>query len=129
VGATSILSGDNLVVARYTKNKDLALALVNMLTSEQLQDVYYRTFGELPTNAVEARTLQGDPALAAIVVSSSKSRGTPFTGAWSQIQLALVNVVVQSIPNLSAGKVDDAQLKSLLAQAQSTAQAALDKSK
>jgi multiple sugar transport system substrate-binding protein len=129
VGATSILSGDNLVVARYTKNKDLALALVNMLTSEQLQDVYYRTFGELPTNAVEAKTLQGDPALAAIVDSSSKSRGTPFTGAWSQIQLALVNVVVQSIPNLSAGKVDDAQLKSLLAQAQSTAQAALDKSK
>jgi multiple sugar transport system substrate-binding protein len=128
-GATSILSGDNLVVAKYSKNKDLALALVNMLTSAEMQDIYYKTFGELPTNAAQAKTLQGDPALAAIVDSSLKSKGTPFTGAWSQVQLALVNVVVQSIPNLSAGKVDDAKLKSLLVQAQSSAQAALDKSK
>ncbi len=38
VGATSILSGDNVVVAKYSKNKDLALALVKLLTSEQMQD-------------------------------------------------------------------------------------------
>jgi multiple sugar transport system substrate-binding protein len=129
VGATSILSGDNLVVANYSKQKDLALALVRMLTSRELQEIYYRTFGELPTNAEYAQSLQSDPALAAIVESSSKSQGTPFTGAWSQIQLALVNVVVQSIPNLSAGRVDDAALRKLLADAQSTAQSALDKAK
>jgi len=129
MGATSILSGDNLVVAKYTRNKDLALALVNLLTTAASQDIYYKTFGELPTNATEAKTLQGDPALAAIVDSSARSRGTPFTGAWSQVQLALVNVVVQSIPSLSAGRVDDGQLRSLLAQAQSIAQAALDKSR
>jgi multiple sugar transport system substrate-binding protein len=127
--ATSILSGDNLVVANYSKNKDLALALVKLLTSAEMQDLYYKTFGELPTNKETAQSLQGDPALAAIVDSSSKSLGTPFTGAWSQIQLALVNVVVQSIPNLSAGRVDEGALKSLLAKAQSDAQAALDKAK
>ena len=54
---------------------------------------------------------------------------TPFSGAWSQVQLALVNVVVQSVPGLSAGRVDEARLGTLLAQAQSTAQAALDKAK
>jgi multiple sugar transport system substrate-binding protein len=129
VGATSILSGDNLVVAKYTKNKDLALALVKMLTSAEMQDTYYKTFGEMPTNAEQAKKLQSDPALAAIIDSASKSLGTPFTGAWSQIQLALVNVVVQSVPNLSAGKVDDAALTGLLAKAQSDAQAALDKAK
>ena len=31
--ATSILSGDNLVVAKYAKHKDLAFALIKMLTS------------------------------------------------------------------------------------------------
>jgi multiple sugar transport system substrate-binding protein len=36
---------------------------------------------------------------------------------------------VQSIPDLSAGRVDEAKLKGLLAQAQATAQSALDKSK
>jgi multiple sugar transport system substrate-binding protein len=127
--AASILSGDNLVVAKYTKNKDLALAYVKMVTSAEMQQKYYQTFGELPTNAEYAKTLQTDPALAAIVDSASKSVGTPFTGAWSQIQLALLNVVVQSVPNLSAGKVDDGALTGLLAKAQSDSQAALDKAK
>ena len=46
------------------------------------------------------------------------------------MQLALVNVVVQSMPNLSKGTVDDAALTSRLnAKAQSDAQAALDKAK
>ena len=129
VGATSILSGDNLVVANYTKNKDLALALVKQLTSAESQEAYYKTFGEMPTNAEAAKKLQADPALAAIIESSSKAAGTPFSGAWSQVQLALVNVVVQSIPALQAGKVDDAKLKSLVADAQKAAQDAIDKTK
>ncbi len=98
IAAASILSGDNIVVAKYTKNKALALRLVNQLTSAEQQDSYYKTFGELPTNAEEAKKLQSDPALAAIVDSASKSVGTPFNGAWSQVQLALLNVVVQSMP-------------------------------
>ena len=63
------------------------------------------------------------------VESSGKAVGTPFTGAWGQVQLALVNVVVQSVPNLSKGTVDDAALTKLLDTAQTTAQAALDKAK
>lgn len=127
--ATSILSGDNLVVAKYSKNKDAALKLIRLLTDADTQTAYYRTFGELPTNAEAAATLAGDPALAAVVDSSSKSVGTPFTGAWSQIQLALVNVVVQSVPALSAGRIDEPKLRSLLAEAQTSGQAALDKAK
>ncbi len=127
--ASSILSGDNVVIAKYTKNKDLALALINMLTSADSQTAYYHTFGDLPTNAEAAKALESDPALAPIVESAGKSHGTPFNGAWSQVQLALVNVVVQSIPNLSSGKVDDAALQKLIGDAQKTAQAALDKNK
>ena len=126
---TSILSGDNLVVAKYSKNTDLALALVKLLTSAEQQKVYYTTFGELPTNAAAAKELQADPALAAIVDSSTKAYGTPFIGGWSKVQLALLNVVVQSIPMLQAGKIDDAKLKSLIADAQKAAQAGVDESK
>ncbi|MFC5008000.1 ABC transporter substrate-binding protein [Dactylosporangium cerinum] len=129
VGATSILSGDNLVVAKYTKNKDLALALVKLLTSPEQQESYYKTFGELPTNATAAKKLQSDPALAPIIDSASKASGTPFNGAWSQVQLALVNVVVQSIPALKDGKLDETKLKALIADGQKAAQDALDKSK
>ncbi|MFG2039709.1 ABC transporter substrate-binding protein [Dactylosporangium sp. NPDC048998] len=129
VGATSILSGDNLVVAKYSKNKDLALALVKLLTSPDQQKAYYKTFGELPTNAAAAKELQADPALAAIVDSASKAHGTPFNGGWSKVQLALVNVVVQSIPDLKAGKVDDGHLRSLVSAAQKDAQSAVDEAK
>jgi multiple sugar transport system substrate-binding protein len=127
--ATSILSGDNLVIAKYGKHKDLVLALVKMLTDQDSQDAYYKTFGELPTNAAEAKVLEGDPALAAIVDSASKSVGTPFNGGWSQVQVAIVNVVVQSIPDLSAGRVDDGKLRGLIAAAQKTAQDAVNKAK
>jgi multiple sugar transport system substrate-binding protein len=129
VPATSILSGDNIVVAKYTKNKDLALALINMLTTADSQTAYNHTFGDLPTNADAAKALESDPALAPIVDSAGKSHGTPFNGAWSQVQLALVNVVVQSIPDLSAGKVDETKLKKLISDAQKTVQDALDKAK
>lgn len=129
VAATSILSGDNLVVARYTRNKALDFRLIKYLTSAEQQDSYYKTFGELPTNAEEAKKLQSDPALSAIVESASKSVATPFNGAWSQIQLALVDVVVQSVPSISRGRLDEAALKGLVQKAQSTAQSALDKAK
>jgi multiple sugar transport system substrate-binding protein len=128
-GATSILSGDNLVVAKYSKHQDLAFALVKQLTSADEQQAYYKALGELPTNAEAAAALKNDPVLAPIVDSASRSVGTPFTGAWSQIQLALVNVVVQSIPDVSAGRVDEAKLTALLGQAQTAAQSALDKAK
>ena len=49
---------------------------------------------------------------------------TPFTGAWGTIQLALTNVVVQSIPNLAQGSVPDSALDSLLADAQTKSQQA-----
>jgi multiple sugar transport system substrate-binding protein len=127
--ATSILSGDNLVVAKYTKDKNLTLALVKLLTSPDQQDIYYKTFGELPTTVDEAKKVSADPVLAPIVDSASKSVGTPFSGAWSQVQLALVNVVVQSVPNMSAGKVDTNALEGLIKSAQSTSQSALDKAK
>jgi multiple sugar transport system substrate-binding protein len=127
--ATSILSGDNLVVAKYSKHKDLALALVKQLTSADSQEAYYKLLGELPTGVEAAASLKNDPVLAPIVESATKSVGTPFTGAWSQIQLALVNVVVQSIPDLSAGKVDDSKLNQLVQKAQADAQSALDKAK
>jgi multiple sugar transport system substrate-binding protein len=83
----------------------------------------------MPTNTAAADALKSDPLVAPIIESAQKSVGTPFTGAWSPIQLALLNVVVQSIPDLSAGKIDQAKLKGLVDQAQATAQGALDKAK
>jgi len=127
--AASILSGDNLVVADYSKNQDLAFALVNLMTNEQNAKSYWEKLGQPPTNATVAQSVFTDPTLAPVLEAAKKSVATPFTGAWGSIQLALTNVVVQSIPELAKGSVPDSSLDSRLADAQKSAQSALDRAK
>jgi multiple sugar transport system substrate-binding protein len=129
VEAASILSGDNIVVAEYSENKDLALAFVKLLTEKENQLEYYQKFGSMPANAEALQTLASDQRLAVVAEAAKKSVATPFTGAWSDIQLALTNVAVQSLPDLAGGGVSDAQLDARLAVAQKSAQSALDRAK
>lgn len=129
VDAASILSGDNVVVADYSKNKDLAFEFVKLLTEKDDQLAYFKTFGELPVNAEAAASLSGDKALAPILAAQDKSVSTPFTGAWGDIQLALTNVAVQALPDMAKGEVSDADLSALLATAQKSSQSALDRAK
>lgn len=126
----SILSGDNLVVAQYSKTQDLDFKLIKLLTDDAQQKIQYTEFGNLPVNASTASALESSsPALKPIVDASAASYATPFTGAWGDIELGLVNVVVQSIPKLAGGSVSDFSLKSLLAAAQKTAQSSLNRAK
>ncbi|WP_041832710.1 ABC transporter substrate-binding protein [Actinoplanes sp. N902-109] len=129
VEAASILSGDNLLVADYSKKKDLAFQFVKMITDQDAQLDYYKATGNLPANAASLQTLSTDAQLAPVAQAAQKSVATPFTGAWADIQLAMTNVVVQSIPDLAKGAVSDAQLDSRLADAQKSAQSALDRAK
>ena len=129
VEAASILSGDNLVVADYSPNKDLAFAFVKMITDADAQSNYYKIFGEVPTNVQAAKAIESDPLVAPALDAASKSVATPFSGAWGDVQLALTNVAVQTIPDLSAGSVSEASLTARLKDAQSKAQAALDRAK
>lgn len=124
--AASILSGDNLVVADYSQQKDLAFAYVKLVTSKEEQLNYNKTFGDLPANAEALKSLT-DPKLAPITDAATKSFATPFTGAWGDIQLALTNVVVQSIPELSQAGVTDSALQQRLKDAQGKAQSSLDR--
>lgn len=128
--AASILSGDNLVIAKYSKNQDLALQFVKMITDPDVQADYYKTFGQFPVNKEAASALTGDDKiLEPIIAAAQESKATPFTGAWGDIQIELTNVVVQSIPELSRGGVSSDALNQRLADAQSKAQAVLDRAK
>jgi multiple sugar transport system substrate-binding protein len=124
--AASILSGDNLVVADYSKQKDLAFAYIKLITSKDEQLNYQKTFGDLPANA-EALASLTDPKLKPLADAAAKSKATPFTGAWGDIQLGLLNVTVQSVPDLAAGKVDESALEQRIKDAQSKGQASLDR--
>ncbi|NUS36142.1 MAG: extracellular solute-binding protein [Pseudarthrobacter sp.] len=125
--AASILSGDNLVVADYSKQKDLAFAYIKLITSKEEQLNYQKTFGDLPANGDALKELAGNAKLKPITDAAAKSKATPFTGAWGDIQLGLLNVTVQSVPDLAAGKVDEAALDSRIKDAQNKGQASLDR--
>jgi multiple sugar transport system substrate-binding protein len=125
--AASILSGDNLVVADYSKQKDLAFAYIKLITSKEEQLNYQKIFGDLPANAEALEELGGNAKLKPITDAAAKSKATPFTGAWGDIQLGLLNVTVQSVPDLAAGKVDSSALEPRLTDSQSKGQASLDR--
>lgn len=130
IEAASILSGDNLVVADYGTKQDLSFDFVKQVSSPAAQERYFELFGQLPTNTQAAQTIaQENPDLAPIVQAGKLSKPTAFTGAWSDIQLSLVDVVVQSIPSLKSGEVTDDQLRKRLDAAQRDAQATLDRQK
>jgi len=125
---TSIISGDNLAIADYSQKKDLAAEYVKLVTSEEEQLKYNKLFGDLPTNAAAAKKVQDSlPSLAPLLASAEKSKSTPFTGAWGDIQLALTNIVVQSRQDLAKGGVSESALKSALEKAQQESQASLNR--
>ncbi len=128
VAAGSIVSGDNMVVAGYSAHQELALAFIELVTGDEQQLTRNRLFGGLPVTTSASRTLaQRNTKLAPVNEAAAASKPTPFTGAWSDIQLALGNVVVQSRPALQRGQIDGAALTQLIAEAQQTAQSALDR--
>jgi len=130
IEAASILSGDNLVVADYGTKQDLSFDFVKQVSSPEAQERYFELFGQLPTNTEAAdRIADANPDLAPIVAAGKLSKPTAFTGAWSDIQLSLVDVVVQSIPQLKSGEVTDDQLRKRLQDAQRDAQSTLDRQK
>ena len=130
IEAASILSGDNFVVADYGTKQDLSFEFIKQLSTKKAQLEYYDLFGNLPTNVDAAAQLAAEnPQLKPIIDAGRLSKPTAFTGAWSDIQLALVDVVVQSIPSLKRGEVTDDQLRKRLQDAQRDAQATLDRQK
>lgn len=126
--AGSIVSGDDLLVAGYTKNLNLALDYVGLVTSPENQEYYYSNLGDSPSvTAADDQLAKTDPRAAAAVAAEAVSVPTEFTGAWADVELGVDNVFKQSLPGLSRGSVDPAAVRSLLGAANRTVQASLDR--
>jgi len=126
--AASIVSGDNIAIASYTQQKDLALAFVDLFTSTDQQLANYKAFGNLPTNQEAMNQLSAQNALLAPFLEiENQSTPTAFTGGWADVQNGVQNVVVQTQPGLAAGNYDPTAVKALLDKANDAAQSALSR--
>lgn len=126
--AQTIVSGDNVAIASYTKNKDLALAYVKLINSPEMQLEQFKYFGNMPTNsAALAQVAKENPLLAPFLEAEKGATPTAFTGAWADIQNGVTNVVVQSQPDLAKGTYNPSSVQSLLDAANTKAQSSLDR--
>ena len=128
LAAGTIVSGDNIAIAGYSRQKDLALSYLDLITSVDEQLDYSQTLGVLPANAeAAAKQAQAHPQLAPLVAAERTAVPTTFSGAWSDVQLGLTNVVTQSLPALTGGGYDPDAVHALLAQENQKVQSSLNR--
>ena len=118
VPAATIVSGDMLAVADYSNVKDLAFKFINLVTDEQHQIQYTKTFGDLPANTAAANTLASqDPKIAAFVQAEQNATPTPFTGTWGPLEVSLAGVSSKLSNEVATNRYDPSHIKPLLDQA------------
>ncbi len=116
--AATIVSGDMLAVADYSNVKDLAFKFINLVTDEQHQIQYSKTFGDLPANTAAANTLASqDPQTAAFIQAEQNATPTPFTGTWGPLEVSLAGVSSKLSNEVATNRYDPSHIKPLLDQA------------
>ncbi|HYU71382.1 MAG TPA: extracellular solute-binding protein [Ktedonobacteraceae bacterium] len=118
VPAATIVSGDMLAVADYSNVKDLAFKFINLVTDEQHQIQWTKTFGDLPVNVQAANSLASqDPQTAAFIQAEQNASPTPFTGVWGPLEVALAGVSSKLANEVATNRYDPSHIKPLLDQA------------
>jgi len=118
VPAATIVSGDMLAVADYSNVKDLAFKFINLVTDEQHQIQWTKTFGDLPVNTAAANDLaKTDPQIAAFIQAEQNATPTPFTGVWGPLEVSLAGVSSKLADEVATNRYDPSHIKPLLDQA------------
>ncbi len=126
VPASTIVSGDMLAVADYSNVKDLAFKFINLVTEEQHQIQWTKTFGDLPVNVQAANSLASqDPQTAAFIQAEQNASPTPFTGVWGPLEVSLAGVSSKLANEVATNRYDPSHIKPLLDQANQQIQSQL----
>ena len=122
----TIVSGDMLAVADYSNVKDLAFKFINLVTDEQHQLQWTKTFGDLPVNVQAANSLASqDPQTAAFIQAEAGATPTPFTAVWGPLEVALAGVSSKLADEVATNRYDPSHIKPLLDQANQQIQSQL----
>ncbi|HTI14602.1 MAG TPA: extracellular solute-binding protein [Dictyobacter sp.] len=118
VPVTTLVSGDYLAVASYSNVKTLAFKFISLITDEQQEIQWTKTFGDLPVNVDAANTLaKTDPQTAAFVKAEQGATPTPFSGAWGPLEVSLAGVSSKLANQVATNHYDPNNIKPLLDQA------------
>ena len=118
--AQGFVSGQYLTIFKYSKNPDLALRLIGVMTSPEIQYQLFKLRAQQPvvletfTKYPDAKQTPWD----ALYDAELKSYPTPFFGSWAQLEVVLgkaINKMAQQIGVTGSYSKDD--LKAALTQA------------
>ena len=124
--AATIVSGDYLAVAKYSKAQDSAYKLIKLMTDKQNQIQYYNAVGDLPVNKDGAQQLANkDESIKAAVQAEQKASPTPFTGAWGPLEVALASVSTTLGNRIASGNYSPSDVAAQLKQANGQVQGQL----
>jgi multiple sugar transport system substrate-binding protein len=122
----TIVSGDDLAVANYSQNQDLAYQFINLVTDKAHQLQFTKDFGDLPTNVDAAQQLASqDPQTAAFVEAEKGATPTPMTGEWGSLEVTLAGVSSKLANAVATHNYSPSQAQTLMSQANQQVQGQL----
>ncbi len=118
--AQGFVSGQYLTIFKYSKNQDLALQLIKVMTSPEIQYQLFKLRAQQPV-VLETFTKYPDAKLApwdALYDAELKSYPTPFFGSWAQLEVVLGKAINASAQQIGVtGSYSKDALKAALTQA------------
>lgn len=91
------VGGTNLVIWRHTLNTPAAAALLNHLTSAEVQRYFFKTTGTLPARieVLESEPFTSDPHYQALARSLKSGRTIKIIYRWAAVEQRLVRMLTQ----------------------------------
>jgi multiple sugar transport system substrate-binding protein len=126
--AQGFVSGQYLSIFKYSKNPELALRLIRVMTSPDIQYQLFKLRAQQPV-VLETFTKYPDAKAApwdALYDAELKSYPTPFFGSWVQLEVVLGKAINRMAQQIGAtGSYSKDELKAALTQANQQLQASL----
>jgi multiple sugar transport system substrate-binding protein len=126
--AQGFVSGQYLTIFKYSKNPDLALQLIKVMTSPDIQYQLFKLRAQQPV-VLETFTKYPDAKLApwdALYDTELKSYSTPFFGSWAQLEVVLGKAINQMAQQIGVtGSYSKDALKAALTTANQQLEASL----
>jgi multiple sugar transport system substrate-binding protein len=126
--AQTFVAGQYLCIFKYGKNKDLALDLIRLMTSPNIQYQFLTKFGQLPVNVktFETHPEAKRPPWDIFYTAEEHAYPTPFFGSWGQLEVVLGHAINKIATQIATGGSYTAgDLRQALAEANAELEASL----
>lgn len=126
--AQGFVSGQYLTIFKYSQNKDLAMELIKIIVSPDIQYQYFKLRKQQP---VVLETFNKYPELKqppwdAFYQAELKAYPTPFFGSWGQLEVVLGQAINKIAAQIGVtGSYNTSDLKAALTQANQQLQASI----